>query len=67
MTNIDNLMNEAIKNGADIWGGPAIGLALFPTPEFDLGRCEALMAKLELIAKKENKKLNIRLVKGDKC
>lgn len=59
-------IDEALARGADIQGNQSIGFFLFPNDKFDRVMCENLIARLDALAKREGKKLNLKIIGGDK-
>ena len=62
----NKIVNEALARGADIQGNQSTGFFLFPNDKFDRVMCENLIAKLDALARKEGKELNLKIVGGSK-
>lgn len=59
-------VEKALARGADIQGNQSMGFFLFPNDKFDRVMCENLIARLDALARKSGKELNLKIVGGSK-
>lgn len=57
----DEVFNQALKDGAQVWGTKYTGFYLIPCKDFDLNACKQLHKTLSDIAKTYGRKLDIKI------
>ena len=62
----NEVVEEALARGADIQGNQSMGFFIFPNDKFDRVMCKNLIARLDALARKEGKELNLKIVGGSK-